>query len=382
MNHMRQVYIFVAVLILITVFLQGCNTQLPLKNTEAPTSLATPSPSPTLPSSEIQTTTASPSPMFISPSIASTSSQIPVASPAPSQTPTASNKSITNAFTASDGKYIYYYSTDGIHRMDISGDNDKKTTIQNDFYMFIHLDDNGLYYLANDDIDYSPECDNDHGQTFHSFILKVYDLQTQRIRTIREHLYDVVEAEKMIYMLDHMDHTCILSYDIKTEKIKNVTGSTAEGNQYKSAYLQVIDDKVYLSLGKYYLIANDIINNEPAEVVAPSLGGSNEISPWAKEMLDSAVVNDVQGYFNSGDKLYLLSVIEGNVDDKGYETDTITIYEATPDGQIRKLINTSAYYDSESSIFGNMINGWFFCFTKWGMESGQISKLLFKLKVY
>ena len=369
-----------AFLLVMIQMISGCSMQ--------PTANDTIIPATTIPASSAISTTqpavATPGLPTLAPSIAPTDTT-PL-TPMPLFTPKPVPQYIVNSYTVTDGKTIYYYNNNGVHRMDASGQNDQKVKLIKGFYSFVYLDSSNLYYLIREG-DYFPRCENDHGQTFLSFSLMAYHLKTGRSRRIQQHLYCATEANGEIYMLDHEDHTRVRCYQTKTGTLKVLSGGPTDKN-YKSATILVNQDGAYLSRGNdEYPIHGGVISSDPEEIRAEPESSSfyecygRKIKVWDGSGFKSCGIESVYDYFDVGDKLYVLSIADSKTDEEYNTTETVLLYEVNQNGEVQEIMKKSCSYSSDESLCFELINDWLFCFTVYGFESGDISSFEFKHKV-
>lgn len=377
---MKRCQSYIIMLLTITLLISSCS--------ETPTVDNTILPAPTV--TTVSDNTASPA-ISVTPGLpalspSATPTDTTPLTPMPLFTPKPVPKYIVNSYTATDGKMIYYYDNTGVHRMDTSGNDNQKVKLCNGFYSFVYLDSSNLYYLVREG-DYSPQCENDHGQTFLSFSLMEYRLKTGKNRRLQQHLYCATETNGEIYMLDHEDHTRVRCYQTKTGKLKALSGGPKD-NDYKSAYIFASQDGAYLSRGNdEYPIHGGVISNDPVEIPieteCPSFYtfDDGDIKVWNGSGFESCGVKSIDDYYDIGDKLFVLSIVDSKTDEDYNTTDTVLLSEVSQGGGVKEVLRESCSYVNEESLCFQFIDGWFFCFTVYGFESGDISSYVFKHKI-
>ncbi len=377
---MKRCQSYIIMLLTITLMISSCSVTPTVDNTILPAPTVTTVSNNTAPPA----ISATPGLPTLSPSAAATDTTPPT--PMPLFTPRPVPQYIVNSYTATDGKTIYYYNNNGVHSMDTSGQNDHKVKLSKGFYSFVYLDSSNLYYLIREG-DYSPQCENDHGQTFLSFSLMEYRLKTGKNRRLQQHLYCATETNGEIYMLDHEDHTRVRSYQTKTGKLKVLSGGPKE-KDFMGAYILESQDGAYLYTGYGdYPIHGGVISNDPVEMPIETECSSfytfddGDIKVWDGSGYKSCGIKSVYHSFDVGDKVYVLSIKDSKTDEEYNTTETVLLYEVNQDGKVKELMKKSCSYSSEETLCFEFISGWLFCFTVYGFESGDISSYVFKHKV-
>jgi hypothetical protein len=331
---------------------------------------------------------------------ATPSQALPTASPAPVESVTY----VTNAYSASDGKYVYYYTENDIHRMELDGSNDQSVINMYGFYEFLGFDASGLYYLAYD-TEYVPtQYEQDNWQFVIAFNLVKYDLQTQTSTTLQTHLLNATWTASRIYMFDHMDHARILSYEQPTGSVADVTGLPEGISDIDNMYITIDAGNPYLnvSIGEEahaYLIDGNRIDTT---VELPNSGTGEDMSTfsmavngiklqinyetgtaavWVGDAIKDLGLSDPYDILGDGQNAYILTMKVGTEDADGKADATIALYSVTAAGTATKVFEgPSITYRNEGGDIFEMAGGWLFSFWAEG-DGGTVSQLLLKHKV-
>lgn len=387
--HKSQAYIFVAILILIAVFLQGCTTQPPDRSTQAAISPAATSASVAV-TSETQSASQTASIVPVMANTTTSASVAPTSLIVPTHTPNLSSGYIVNDFSASDDKYIYYLDGGWFSQMDKTGGNNREIGIKN-CYQLLTVNSTSIYFLVYD-YKYVPTKNEEGWQGDYSFNLMVYDKKTRKAKTIQKHFVDAIEANGKIYMIDHMNHTHIFSYDILKNRFADVSGFTERFTDNDSMNFEKVDGKLYLFTNMVDSSNNDIIymlygniakkSTSPYLVEEPSQNkdfvyiDDNRVAfIWTGNEYKDLGLQDAWDVFETGSKFYVITENWNVVSDDNNRI-KIALYEILPDGQTRKIIEKT---DEQGGvgIKNEMVDGWIFSFWKewdggsWGLILNQ-----------
>lgn len=318
----------------------------------------------------------------------------PSAIPTPDTTPTESvpartaptaslavnSKFIVQDYTASDGTHVYYFSGDGVRRMDMDGGNDEVTGISQ-CYDFLSIDEHGLYYLTRDD-DYTP---TETGQRRGGDSLMFYDGKTGNSKTLMPHVFSACALGSNIYAVDHLKPSHIVRYDTEGKSFTDVTGlpSGCDNEDWVTVFSELRTGTVYLILGNSrFTISGDSIGAPPEE--EPDYG-NHEDPGYLAWNTDIGVVSI------KTDSGYKKLELPGGVSDltryhsKYYArvaTSTAgkgstALYEISPDGTFQRVAGPVPL-DFQALVTDEIAGGWYFSIQT---NAGTAYALLFKQKI-
>jgi hypothetical protein len=288
-----------------------------------------------------------------------------------------------NEYSASDGKSIFYFSQNGVHRMDADGCNDWKTGIT-DCYEFLAINADGLYYLSYDK-DYAPTGKENEWQYCNSFNFMLYNLDTHKAQTLMQHVLCACVFEDGIFAVDHMNHSHILRFDLGQRAFSDITGFPSAGDASDDVGVWAYKGILYLNcwIGedyKLFTISGDSIST--SAVVQPDFSAdttnagykidfdnNGAVSIWtgsAFTPLDLTNVNDVIQYNNN----YYITTYDGN--------NVEMLYEASMDGTVKHIAGPVT--GSDESVQNEIIAGWYFSFGV-GEDGGTANALLMKYRI-
>jgi hypothetical protein len=302
------------------------------------------------------------------------------ASVAPSATPISDSRFVTNKFSASDGTHVYYFSSDGVRRMDMDGGNDTVTGISQ-CYDFLSIDEDGLYYLARDD-DYTP---TETGQRWEGDSLMFYDGKTGNSKTLMPHVFSACALGSNIYAVDHLKPSHIVRYDTEGKSFTDVTGlpSGSVDGDVVTVFSELRTGTVYLILGnRRFIISGDSIGAPPEE--EPDYGNHEDPGylAWNTDIGVVSIKTD-SGYKKLelpggvSDLTRYLSKYYARVSGSTAGSGTTSLYEVSPDGTFR-MVAAPVAVDFQALVTDEIAGGWYFSIQ---INAGTAYALLFKQKI-
>jgi hypothetical protein len=403
--------LFVLIYLLLFFMMQACAMPVSLKSVD-PTKAVTPS------VALSQATMPTATPALLSPTMSLTPTPTPSATPIVFSTfpPDPSGQYITNIDTASDGTYIYYFTSTGVNRMKLDDSDVRKTGIGSGRHQLLAITSGGLYYTAVDN-NYTPsEAESYAYQSFLSLNLVFYNTKTGKNRILRKHIVDAIEYEGSIYMIDAGGHYRITRYDIAKGSVSNVTGKfegadfpyglsfIEEGDKLYIYYTNMNSgdensvDQEYLMTGNAFQLDNDSFEpqnnatdqNANSDLYAQSYydagngvkfrvdNSSGAIAVWTGNNFTDSGIENIGAIFVIKNRLIVCTVLNysGSTDNLA----SVSLYEIVSNGQVKEMLRKPDLITDSMGINIEVINGWIFAFCGEEVPDAD-SSMLFKYKV-
>lgn len=288
------------------------------------------------------------------------------ASPVPSVSPARDVVSDVNDHSAGDGQTVYYFSADGIHRMDADGSHDQLTGIK-DCCEFLALDGEGLYYLACDRALIPDTCSKEW-DAYSSFDLMLYHADTGEVETLMRHVLDACPFGGGIYAVDHMNHGHIVRYDRGTKAFSDVSGFPAGANA--SDWVGV-----WACGGNLYMDCTVMDETETHQITGDTIGAAaiappeeddtaaqgcrvddqtGKVSVWTGSAWQKLPLTDVNDVLPCGAAYYILAGTPAG-------GNRLALYEAAADGSVKEIAGP-VDISGCNLVIDEIAGGWYFAF--------------------